>query len=106
MYPIIDKKKTGINLRRHMDKNNISVKDLQRYLELGSVQSIYHWLNGISLPTIDNLYALSELFQLPMDGLICGNRSIETKKEEISNMDRHTRRLYLYYTAFDEKCMV
>lgn len=32
------------------------------------------WLNGLSMPTIDNLYALSELFQMPIDDLVCGNR--------------------------------
>ena len=61
MFPIIDKRKTGINIRRIMDMRGLTVKDVQEYLELGSVQSIYHWINGISMPTIDNLYALSDL---------------------------------------------
>ena len=59
MFPIIDRKRTGIRLRRIMDERGLSVKDVQQYLELGSVQSVYHWLNGLSMPTIDNLYALS-----------------------------------------------
>ena len=58
MIPIIDKKKTGINLRLMMDERGITVKDVQQYLGLGSVQSVYHWLNGLSMPTVDNLYAL------------------------------------------------
>lgn len=74
MFPIIDRKRTGIRLRRVMDERGLSVKDVQQYLELGSVQSVYHWLNGLSMPTIDNLYALSELFQMPIDDLVCGNR--------------------------------
>lgn len=74
MFPIIDRKRTGIRLRRIMDERGLSVKDVQQYLELGSVQSVYHWLNGLSMPTIDNLYALSELFQMPIDDLVCGNR--------------------------------
>lgn len=71
MFPIIDKRKTGINIRRIMDMRGLTVKDVQEYLELGSVQSIYHWINGISMPTIDNLYALSDLFQVPIDLLVC-----------------------------------
>lgn len=102
MYPVIDKRETGVNLRRIMDRHKMTVKDLQQFLELGSVQSIYHWLNGISLPTIDNLYALSELFQLPMDDLICGNRTAITKSE-IRDMDRHAKRLYSYYVAYHKK---
>ena len=74
MFPIIDRKRTGIRLRRVMDERGLSVKDVQQYLELGSVQSVYHWLNGLSMPTIDNLYALSELFQMPIDDLVFGNR--------------------------------
>ena len=74
MFPIIDRKRTGIRLRRIMDERGLSVKDVQKYLELGSVQSVYHWLNGLSMPTIDNLYALSELFQMPIDDLVCENR--------------------------------
>lgn len=74
MFPVIDKRKTGICLRRLMDERNLSVRDVQHFLGLGSVQSVYHWLNGQSMPTIDNLYALSELFQVPIDDMVRGNR--------------------------------
>ena len=74
MFPTIDKKETGIRLKKLMEQRGITAKDIRQYLHLGSVQSVYHWLNGISLPTIDNLYALSYLFQVPVDDMICGNR--------------------------------
>ena len=35
MFPIIDRKRTGIRLRRIMDERGLSVKDVQQYLELG-----------------------------------------------------------------------
>ena len=75
MFPMIDKNATGLNLRKIMDKRGMTVRDVQEYLGLASVQSIYHWLNGISMPTIDNLYALSELFGVSIDDMVCGNRS-------------------------------
>lgn len=78
MFPVIDKKQTGVHLRKLMDRRGFSVKDIQEYLGLASVQSVYHWLNGISMPTIDNLYALSELFQVTIDDMICGNREAYT----------------------------
>ena len=43
MFPLIDTKKTGIRLRRIMDERGFTVKDVQQYLELASVQSVYHW---------------------------------------------------------------
>jgi transcriptional regulator with XRE-family HTH domain len=74
MIPVIDKKETGINIRLTMDRLDMSVRDLQQHLGLSSLQSIYHWLNGICLPTVDNLYALSDLFNTTIDDLICGSR--------------------------------
>lgn len=93
MLPAIDKKKTGINLRLMMDERGLTVKDVQQYLKLGSVQSVYHWLNGISLPTVDNLYALSYLFQVPVDKLLCGTRPRIYTGENQAQI----KRLYAYY---------
>ena len=95
MYPVIDKRETGVNLRRLMDKRNISVKDVQKYLGLNCIQSIYHWLNGISMPSVDNLYALSELLKVPMDEIVCGNRKEIIQAPVIENPT--DRRLYEYY---------
>lgn len=100
MIPIIDKKKTGIHLRRIMDERELSVKDVQQYLGLDSVQSVYHWLNGISLPTIDNLYALSELFQMPVDDMLCGNRRYNYKFTNRQNTQ--FERLCAYYERITE----
>ena len=103
MYPVINKRETGVNLRRIMDQRELSVRDIQQFLALESVQSIYHWLNGLSLPTVGNLYALSELFQLPMDDLICGNRITVREKGRITDMDKDIRRLYTYYILYKQK---
>ena len=67
MFPLINKQETGVNLRRIMDMRGITPKDVQEYLGLGCVQSVYRWIDGVNMPTIDNLYALSELFQVPID---------------------------------------
>ena len=74
MYPIIDKMKTGAKIKLFMEQNGYTVKDIQEYLGLACVQSIYHWLDGSSLPSVDNLYALSELFNTSIDDMICGNK--------------------------------
>ena len=41
MFPTINKKETGVNLRRIMDIRGVKPKDIQEYLGLGCVQSIY-----------------------------------------------------------------
>ena len=93
MYPIIDKQATGNRIKRIMEQKNISVKDLREYLGLSCVQSIYHWLDGTCLPTLDNLYAMSQLFGTTIDALVCGNRRCVMPQDA----DARSRRLYAYY---------
>ena len=98
MLPVVNKRDTGVNLRRIMDDRGFTVKDIQHYLKLGSVQSIYHWLNGISLPTVDNLYALSYLFQVPVDDMLCGTRPGIITSENQAKL----RRLWVYYKKINK----
>lgn len=44
MFSLINKRETGINLRRIMDKRGFTAKEVQQYLGLGCVQSVYRWL--------------------------------------------------------------
>lgn len=72
--PMIDKQGTAEKIRYHMEKNNLKPADLQNYLGLACVQSVYRWLEGVNIPTIDNLYALSQLFMIRIDDMIAGSR--------------------------------
>ena len=93
MFPSINNRETGVNIRRMLDERGLTVKDIQHYLKLGSVQSVYHWLNGISLPTVDNLYALSHLFKVPIDDMLCGTRP----KIFTGENQTQIKRLYAYF---------
>ena len=66
-------------------------------MSMAAVQSIYHWFAGRSLPTVDNLYALSELFGVPMDVLVCGSR------EKEFYFCCHSR--YQRYIVYYKKCL-
>lgn len=104
MFPLINKRETGINLRRIMDRLGLSARDVQEYLGLGCVQSVYRWLDGQSMPTVDNLYALSELFQMPMDEIVCGNRApIGTNKVSEMLSSQESRVLAYYEMLFGKK---
>ena len=102
MFPTINKRETGVNLRRIMDMRGITPKDVQEYLGLGCVQSVYRWIDGINMPTIDNLYALSELFQVPIDAIVRGNRATIVPRVQLEKMDTRERRLYAYYEKLQE----
>lgn len=96
-HPVIDLKRTGQNIKRIMKLKGLSVKDVQKFLELSTSQSIYHWFEGRSLPTIDNLYALSELFQLSVDEMLVGNRTLECELQ--SDM---YKRVLVYYEKIND----
>lgn len=73
-YPVIDKKKLGSTLKRYMQDRGLTARDVQEYLGLACAQTVYRWTAGISIPTVDNLYALSRLMNISIDALV-GSKS-------------------------------
>lgn len=69
---VIDPIATGHNIRSLRQERGLSVRDLQHYFNFDEPRAIYKWQAGQSLPSIDNLYALSALFDVPMDSIIIG----------------------------------
>ena len=92
-FPQVDIVATGWKIKMIMDAKGLSVKDVQKYLKLSSPQSIYHWIEGRNMPTIDNLYALSELFDMSIDSMIVGNRRIKQSKSEIIRLLEYYKRI-------------
>ena len=78
-YPTIDLKATGKNIVRLRKERNFSVRDLQEYFGFESPQAIYKWQWGESLPTLDNLYALSVLFNVSMNSILVPNSNAQTE---------------------------
>lgn len=70
IYPIINLKETGQNIKRMREEKGMSVRQLADLMEFESVQAVYNWQNGISLPSIINLKILSELFNKSMDEIL------------------------------------
>ena len=69
-YPVIDLVATGNNIRRLRMERGLTVRDLQSYFGFEEPRAIYKWQKGESLPTVDNLYALGNLFEVPMDQIL------------------------------------
>lgn len=100
MFPVIDKEQTGRRLAYLMEKGGLTPKDIQHYLSLSCVQTVYRWLNGINIPSVDNLYALSQLFQVSVDEMLAGNRKIPADKNQMIRKDRYL----LYYLKWQKIC--
>ena len=92
-YPVIDMLQTGQNIKRIMQAKGLSVKDVQNFLGFSTPQGIYHWFDGKTMPTLDNMYALSELFRMPVDAIMRGNR----KFVYVPFCNPACARIYVYY---------
>ena len=74
-FPVIDPIATGKNIIRLRAERGMSVRDLQAYFGFEEPQAIYKWQQGKSLPSVDNLYALSALFEVPMEDILVSRTS-------------------------------
>ena len=73
-FPVIDPVATGANIVRLRIQRGLSVRDLQAYFGFEEPQAIYKWQKGKSLPSVDNLYALGALLEVPMDEILVSAR--------------------------------
>ena len=69
-FPAIDPVATGANIIRLRKERGLTVRDLQSYFGFEEPQAIYKWQRGLSLPTVDNLYALGALLDVSMDEIL------------------------------------
>ncbi len=83
-YPVIDMIATGANIRRLRLERSLTVRDLQGYFGFEEPRAIYKWQKGQSLPSLDNLFALSVLFQVPMEQILVAKPSkLHTREQQI-----------------------
>ena len=83
-FPVIDLAATGRNIQRLREERGLTVRDLQAYFGFEEPQAIYKWQRGQSLPSVDNLYALSALLQVPMNEIIISTSHIVPFEQQAS----------------------
>lgn len=69
-FPTIDLQATGENIIRLRKASGLTVRELQQYFGFEEPQAIYKWQQGKSLPSVDNLLALSILFGVSMNEIL------------------------------------
>lgn len=79
-YPSISLRRTGENIRDLCYESGFTVKEVQRYLGIVNHQTIYNWFSGRFMSSLDNLVALSRLFEIPLDIIIVCDQ--DSEKEE------------------------
>lgn len=90
---MLDKEKIGKRITFFRKEKGITQKELADWLHI-SYQAVSKWESGKSLPTVEMLYAISELLDVTVDALLNEN---EWKNRSISYLDSglNTERLYV-----------
>ncbi len=69
-FPVIDPVATGENITRLRKARGFTVRQLQDWFGFEEPQAIYKWQRGKSLPSVDNLYALGVLLNVPIEDIL------------------------------------
>ena len=69
-YYGIDVAATGQNIRHLRKTMGLTVHDIQQYIGFEQPQSIYKWERGETIPSLEHLIALSQLFCLSIEDIL------------------------------------
>lgn len=69
-YPNIDMLRTGRRLKQMLESAGYTPRMIQEHLHLSCVQPVYRWYKGLILPSVDHLFALSELLKVHMEDFL------------------------------------
>ncbi|MBR6669963.1 MAG: helix-turn-helix transcriptional regulator [Ruminococcus sp.] len=68
--PCLSLKKTGENFRKIRKELGLSVKTVAKQIGLSGVQSIYDWETARCLPDLQNLLAISRVYNTTIDSIL------------------------------------
>jgi transcriptional regulator with XRE-family HTH domain len=78
-YPVLDPIATGKRIKELRKQNNLKVREVSEYMGFESEQAVFKWQRGDSMPTLDNMLALSRLFNTPIDDILCERDDAEER---------------------------
>jgi transcriptional regulator with XRE-family HTH domain len=61
---------TGANIKAMMKARQMTTADIQKACGFGTPQAIFKWFRGDTMPTIDNMVILAEMFDVTVDEII------------------------------------
>ncbi|MBR0419856.1 MAG: helix-turn-helix transcriptional regulator [Erysipelotrichaceae bacterium] len=66
----INMTKTGNNISRLRKEKGITIRQIQETMGFNTPQAIYRWMRGETMPTLDNVFALSELLNVTVEEIV------------------------------------
>lgn len=65
----LDEKIVSRNVRRMIIESSLTMEDIANLLDV-TPRLLYYWQNGKRVPNIQNLYGLSQLFNVSIDSIL------------------------------------
>ena len=81
-YPVIDVYATGKNIERLRKEKGLSVRDIASFMGFLEPQAVYKWQQGKALPSLDNMFALSVLLEVPMEEILVRKSGDSLEKDK------------------------
>ena len=78
-YPVIDVFATGKNIERLRKEKGLKVKDVALFM--GFLEP-HKWQQGKALPSLDNMFALSVLLEVPMEEILVRKSGDSLEKDK------------------------
>ena len=66
----VDSIQTGKNIKTIIRQKGMKIVDIQSAFGFNTPQAIYKWFRGDSIPTIDNIVMMTEIFGCRMDEIV------------------------------------
>ena len=99
-YPNIDMQRTGALLKKKVEEAGYSVRELQEKLKLSCPQPIYRWFKGKVLPSVNHLYALSQLLDVHMEELLVTDNQKDVLVDIMQSLSYMTKRRLCAYMQY------
>ncbi len=96
-YPNIDMVETGKRLKNMIESAGYTPRMIQDYLHLSCVQPVYRWYKGVILPSVDNLFMLSELLGVHMEELLVKKNVLLVVYDIARYNSQATQKRYIEY---------
>ena len=70
MIPAINVEETGMRIDVLIHESEYSVRDISERLGFETPQAVYKWMQGKTLPKLDNLVALASILNVSIDDIL------------------------------------
>ncbi len=70
----IDMKTTGANIKSFIKNRKMKIAEVQAAFGFNTPQAIYKWMRGDTVPTIDNIVILADMFGVGIGDIIAVKR--------------------------------